>query len=557
MRVRSWHGARAARAMPLYGIPFAVKDNIDVAGSADHGRVSGVRVSRRAQRARGRALDRRRRDHGRQDQPRSVRDRSGRRALAVRHSAKTHSMRATSAGGSSSGSAVAVARGLQLRARHRHGGLGPRAGGVQQHGRPQADARHAQRARRGAGVPVARLRVGVRAHRRRRRDAWRSVMAGFDAEDPYARAKPNLGSASGAAPPRFRFVVPAATQRVFDDARVVAAVRSSAARVRARGRQRARGRLRAVPQGRRVALRRAVGGRALEARARCSRAIRMRSIRRCARSSRAPRRTRRATRSPACASCPRCATRSMRCGTTPTSCSCRPCPGTTVSIRCCADPLALNARLGVYANFVNLLDLCALAIPAGFRSRRLAVRRHVDRARAGATRCSRASGACCTRRSCPRSARSARRSRSCAHSRCAAASAHSSPWSARTCPASRSTASSPISARACCARTRSAPRYRLFALPTTPPKPGLVRVGEGEAGAAIELEVWELDNAQLGRFMRGVRAPLCIGTLELEDGSSVLGFLVRVRGHRRPARHLELRRLARVHPIAVRKLRES
>ena len=52
-------------------------------------------------------------------------------------------------------------------------------------------------------------------------------------------------------------------------------------------------------------------------------------------------------------------------------------------------------------------------------------------------------------------------------------------------------------------RPATAPRYRLFALPTTPPKPGLVRAPDGEPGHAIELEVWELADEALGRFMRG------------------------------------------------------
>ena len=58
-----------------------------------------------------------------------------------------------------------------------------------------------------------------------------------------------------------------------------------------------------------------------------------------------------------------------------------------------ADPVRLNTNLGYYTNFVNLLDLAAIAVPAGFRPRRAAVRRLADRpgvlrrgaARAGAT----------------------------------------------------------------------------------------------------------------------------------------------------------------------------
>jgi allophanate hydrolase len=72
------------------------------------------------------------------------------------------------------------------------------------------------------------------------------------------------------------------------------------------------------------------------------------------------------------------------------------------------------------------------------------------------------------------------------------------------------------------ARTATAPTYRMVALPTDPPKPGLVRVAAG--GAAIEVEVWALDPAGFGSFVAEVPAPLAIGTVVLADGSSVMGF---------------------------------
>jgi len=55
-----------------------------------------------------------------------------------------------------------------------------------------------------------------------------------------------------------------------------------------------------------------------------------------------------------------------------------------------------------------------------------------------------------------------------------------------------------------------------------PPKPGLVRVSSG--GSAIELEVWELSTHAFGAFVRGVPAPMTIGTVILDDGSAVHGF---------------------------------
>lgn len=72
------------------------------------------------------------------------------------------------------------------------------------------------------------------------------------------------------------------------------------------------------------------------------------------------------------------------------------------------------------------------------------------------------------------------------------------------------------------ARTATAPTYRLVALPTDPPKPGLVRVASG--GAAIEVEVWALDTAGFGSFVAEVPPPLAIGTVVLADGTSVPGF---------------------------------
>ena len=74
--------------------------------------------------------------------------------------------------------------------------------------------------------------------------------------------------------------------------------------------------------------------------------------------------------------------------------------------------------------------------------------------------------------------------------------------------------------------TRTAPVYRMVALPTDPPKPGLVRVGEGVDGAgAIAVEIWELEPAGFASFVDEVPAPLCIGRVVLADGSDVAGFL--------------------------------
>ena len=82
-----------------------------------------------------------------------------------------------------------------------------------------------------------------------------------------------------------------------------------------------------------------------------------------------------------------------------------------------ADPIGLNSRLGTYTNFVNLLDLCGLAVPASHASRRHAVRRHAAGARPGSDARSPRSGACSMPTPACRSARPASRSRRCAHFR--------------------------------------------------------------------------------------------------------------------------------------------
>ena len=72
--------------------------------------------------------------------------------------------------------------------------------------------------------------------------------------------------------------------------------------------------------------------------------------------------------------------------------------------------------------------------------------------------------------------------------------------------------------------THTASNYQLYLLPdTTPPKPGLVRCANG--GHAIEVEVWRMPVEHYGSFVAAIPAPLGIGTLTLEDGSSVQGFL--------------------------------
>ena len=186
-----------------------------------------------------------------------------------------------------------------------------------------------------------------------------------------------------------------------------------------------------------------------------------------------------------------------------------------------ADPIALNARLGTYTNFVNLLDLAGVAVPAGFRGDGLPL---------GITFIGpRDSDA----RLCALAARFHRATAKTVGATGLPLPAPPPPIAGdgfRLAVVGAHLTGQPLNhqlvelggrlVRTC----RTAPLYKLYALPgTTPPKPGLVRVAEG--GSAIEIEIWELPRASFGTFFPNVRAPLSIGTLEADDGEKVAGFL--------------------------------
>jgi allophanate hydrolase len=188
-----------------------------------------------------------------------------------------------------------------------------------------------------------------------------------------------------------------------------------------------------------------------------------------------------------------------------------------------AEPVELNRRLGTYTNFVNLLDLAAVAVPASMRAdgipfgitligpagsdlmlAELAQRFHAD---AGLTLGALGLPLPPTEKLLPRAD----------VAQVAVVGAHLSGL-----PLNRE-----LTERGArlVRRARTAPRYRLFALPgTTPPKPGMVRIA-GDDGHAIDVEVWELPLGAFGGFVAGIPAPLSIGTVELDDGATVQGFL--------------------------------
>lgn len=185
-----------------------------------------------------------------------------------------------------------------------------------------------------------------------------------------------------------------------------------------------------------------------------------------------------------------------------------------------ADPVELNRRLGTYTNFVNLLDLAAIAVPASIRPDglpsgiTLIAPRGSDLVLADLGR--RFHAACGLPLGALGAAMPALQPLALTGDvvQLAVVGAHLSGM-----PLNRELVA--LGARLV-RRAHTAPQYRLYALRTTPPKPGLVRA---DAGHAIEAEIWELSVAAFGAFVAGIPSPLCIGTLQLDDGSSVKGFL--------------------------------
>ncbi|MGE4241603.1 allophanate hydrolase [Ramlibacter sp.] len=190
-----------------------------------------------------------------------------------------------------------------------------------------------------------------------------------------------------------------------------------------------------------------------------------------------------------------------------------------------AEPVSLNRHLGAYTNFVNLLDYAALAVPSSLRP---------DGLPFGITLIG----------PCASDLQLAELGQRYHHATGLAQGATGEPLPApQTILASREHATvtvavvgahlsgMPLNAqlteRGVCliGPARTSADYRLYALPgTTPPKPGLQRVRRGE-GRAIALELWDMPLAHYGSFVSLVPQPLSIGTLTLDDGRHVQGFL--------------------------------
>ncbi len=182
-----------------------------------------------------------------------------------------------------------------------------------------------------------------------------------------------------------------------------------------------------------------------------------------------------------------------------------------------AEPLAANARLGTYTNFVNLLDLAAIAVPAGRRDDGLPF--GVTFVGPAFTDSALLALAAVWEGGPPEDVAQGPTAEGVpgpGELDLAVAGAHLSGLE-------RNGELVELGARLVRA-TRTAPRYRLFDLADGTGRPGLVRDGEG-GGTAVEVEVWRLDHVAAGAFLAGVAAPLAIGSVELEDGTTTHGFL--------------------------------
>ncbi len=190
-----------------------------------------------------------------------------------------------------------------------------------------------------------------------------------------------------------------------------------------------------------------------------------------------------------------------------------------------ANPVELNSRLGTYTNFVNLLDLCGLALPAALRpdgipfgitllapaghdAQLASIGRvfHADTAlKMGAKGLTQPPLA-----SLPSGVNGDEIA-------IAVVGAH---LSGMALNGELKTLGGRLLEEAA-----TAPDYTLYALSTTPPKPGMLRVEAGK-GSSIELELWALSAAAFGKFVAAIPPPLSIGTIRLADGRGVKGFIV-------------------------------
>jgi allophanate hydrolase len=190
-----------------------------------------------------------------------------------------------------------------------------------------------------------------------------------------------------------------------------------------------------------------------------------------------------------------------------------------------ANPIELNSRLGTYTNFVNLLDLCGLALPSAIRP---------DEIPFGITLLAPA-GQDALLASIGRVFQAQTKLKLGAKGVAMPPLADLNltltgdeiPIAVVGAHLSGMALNSELKAYGgrLLETTSTAPDYRLYALSTTPPKPGMLRIEAG-AGTSIELELWALPAAAFAKFVAAIPPPLSIGTVRLMDGRGIKGFIV-------------------------------
>ncbi|MFD4357394.1 allophanate hydrolase [Nocardia sp. NPDC058518] len=171
-----------------------------------------------------------------------------------------------------------------------------------------------------------------------------------------------------------------------------------------------------------------------------------------------------------------------------------------------ADPLAINRRLGTYTNFCNLLDLAAVAVPGKPTTDGLpfgvtvVVPAFADQLAVDlAARITDTPAPLLVETGVPLAVFGAHLRGQPLH------------WQLEH-----------LGARFAGEITTS-DAYRLTALDTTPPKPGLVRHGDGQ-GAPILGELFLVSPAGIGRFLAELPPPMALTSIDLSDGRAVVGF---------------------------------
>jgi len=184
-----------------------------------------------------------------------------------------------------------------------------------------------------------------------------------------------------------------------------------------------------------------------------------------------------------------------------------------------SDPLGPNSRLGTYTNFANFADLCALSVPVGMR---------VDGIPFGVTLLAPA----WHDRALSALGRRWESLLDSKHRDDAELAKVAPPNTVRVAVVGAHLSGMPLNHQlvsrgaALVEATRTAARYRLHALSgTVPPKPGLERVPAAQDGVSIEVELWDIPTGLFGSFVAEVPPPLGIGSVELLDGRFVKGFI--------------------------------